>query len=656
MLRSPSHIAAAEMHNANRNADPVRPAGVALLSAALLVIAGCGSSRMATGRIGGSANSTEPNHCKSTNVTSPSQTAPTKNYALASFNGSVRSGSSPIADASVQIYAAGTTGNGSGPTSLLSGPVTTDSTGAFSIGAATCPYSNSVLYLVARGGTVAGSGASNGAITLAAALGPCSSLKSGASVVIDEATTVATAWAMAPFIASGGQIGTAATNNSGIALAAATALNIVNPATGQAPGSSFPASGTAPTARINTLANVLNACVASSGASSSACTQLFAAASEKGAVPTNTLDAAMNIAKSPGVNVGTLFTLGDGSKAYLPALNAAPGDWTLFATYSGGGMNGPSSVSIDSQGKVWVANYFGIASLFTNTGTAVFPTGITGNGLLNSYGGAVDVNDTMWVANEQSAGTVNNGLGSLTLLNTGGTAVAQYTSGGLNFPIAVAFDTSGVAWVADYGNSHITLLSSNGSPLSSPGGYTAVNLEFPSAIATDSKCNAYVANQSSNTITRVLADGSGFTDFIVGKGPASVAIDSADNVWSANFYADSVSLVSSEGTLLSGSEYTGGGMNAPRAIAVDGNGNAWVASERSSSLAEFAAASSGNAGQLLSPSSGWGTDAKLIEPYSLAIDAAGNIWVSNYGSNTLTEFIGFAAPVKTPLLGPVRTP
>jgi streptogramin lyase len=364
----------------------------------------------------------------------------------------------------------------------------------------------------------------------------------------------------------------------------------------------------------------------------------------------------MNIAKSPGTNVATIYGLSSASTVYLPALSAAPSDWALFATYSGGGMNGPSSVSIDSQGNVWVANYFGVASLFSNTGAPIFASGLSGNGLLNSYGGAVDVNDTMWVANEQSTGSVNNGLGSVTLLNGGGTSPAQYTSGGLNFPIAVAFDTSGVAWVVNYGNSHITLLNGSGSPLSGTTGYTAANLEFPAAIATNSKCNAFVANQSSNTITRVLADGSAFTDYVVGQGPTSVAVDSADNVWSANFYANGVGLVSSTGTVLSGNGYTGGGMNAPRAIAIDGGGNAWVASERGPSLAQFSSATSANHGTLLSPGGGWGADAKLLEPYSLAIDAAGNIWVSNYGNNTLTEFIGMAAPVKTPLLGPVRVP
>jgi streptogramin lyase len=97
-------------------------------------------------------------------------------------------------------------------------------------------------------------------------------------------------------------------------------------------------------------------------------------------------------------------------------------------------------------------------------------------------------------------------------------------------------------------------------------------------------------------------------------------------------------------------------MNAPRAVAVDGAGNAWIATERGSSLAEFASASSANPGALLSPSSGWAPDAQLVEPYGLAIDEAGNVWLTNYGNNTLTQFIGLAAPVKTPLLGPVRVP
>lgn len=632
--------------------------GVAGLGLSIALL-GCGSSSTGAGSTPPPLTG-EPNNCKSTDTTSPAQPAPTANYAGADFGGTVRAGSTPIIGASVQLYAAGTAGDGSAPSALLGAALTTDANGRFSITSNfTCPYSNSVLYVVSRGGHAGASGAANAGTVLAAMLGPCSDLKNSLSAPVDEATTVATVWSMAQFLSGGAQIGATSTNNSGLTLAAATAENLVDITTGIAPGTNFPVTGTAPIAKINTLANVLNACIVSSGAASPACTQLYAATTTGGVAPSNTLDAAVNLAHQPGSNVAAIYGLSTASNAYAPQLTAAPSDWTLFVTYSGGGMNDPSTVSIDSQGNVWVTNYYAAASLFSNTGTPVFASGITGDSLFNSYGGAVDVSDTMWVLNEQSASSMNAGLGSITLLTNAGTSPALYTSGGLDFPVAVAFDTSGVAWIVDYGNSHLTLLSSDGSPLSGTNGYTATNLDFPVAIATDAKCNAYVANQSSNTITQVLADGSAFTDFTVGNegsGPSGLAIDESGNIWVANYYASSVGLVSSAGKVLSGEGFTGGGLDRPQGIAVDGAGDVWVANYRGPSLTELSAASSTSPGAILSPSTGWAPDAKLLEPYSLAIDASGNIWVSNFGNSTLTEFIGLASPVKTPLLGPVRTP
>jgi len=46
----------------------------------------------------------------------------------------------------------------------------------------------------------------------------------------------------------------------------------------------------------------------------------------------------------------------------------------------------------------------------------------------------------------------------------------------------------------------------------------------------------------------------------------------------------------------------------------------------------------------------------MLEAFGLAIDAAGNVWTTSFATNTLTEFVGLAAPVKTPLLGSTRIP
>jgi hypothetical protein len=603
----------------------------------------------------------EPNTCKSINNTSPSGTAPTANYAGTALSGTVKAGLLPVVGSSVQVYAAGTTGNGSAPT-LLGSAVTTDSNGKFTVsGSFTCPYSNSVLYAVARGGVVNGSSA-NAGIVLTGVIGPCNSLTGSPSFTINEATTAATAWAMGQFLAKGGNLGASATNSSGITLAAATAANLVNMVTGSGTGAGFPGTGTAPTARVNSVANLLNACVASSGASSAACTGLYAATATTAGTPSNTLDAAMNLVKNPGTSVGTLYTLSTASAAFSPVLAAAPTDWTLAVTYSGGGMKDPSAVSIDSKGNVFVANYYSVESVFANNGTPLLPNGYAAPNLYESYGQAVDVNDVVWVANEESSYSVNGGLGSITQVTSGGTSPATFSSGGIYFPIAVAFDPSGNAWVADYGNPNAgtVVLSGTGTPLSGSIGYSSPSFDFPAAVATDSKCNAYLANQSSNSLTMVLGDGSSTGDFVVGREPSGVAVDPNDNVWSANYFDNTVGLVAAGGKILSGTGIAGGGLNHPQGIASDGAGNAWVANYRgptnANAISEFSSASSATPGAAISPSTGWGADAGLLEAYAIAIDASGNVWVTNFGLNTVTEFVGMAVPVKTPLLGPTRVP
>ncbi len=630
----------------------------ALGTCVLGVMVGCG---------GGSNSSTPPppivaerNSCTTTNTTSPAQPAPTSNFAGQPITLTVMAGTTPVVGAQLQLYAAGTTGNGSTPKALLSSLGTTDANGRFYVaGGFTCPLSNSVLYVVAKGGKAGSGGTTNGAIALASILGTCNSVVNGSSFTVNEATTVATAWAMSQFMA-GEYLGATATNGAGIAAAAATVANLVNVTTGTMPGPGFPTTGTAPVAKMGSLANLLNGCTTSGSATSTACSQLFTLTGVATSSTVDTLGAAVQLAKTPGTNVAAIYTQSAMVGAYAPVLSAAPADWTLAATFGGGGMKEPTALSIDSTGKIWVVNYSdslgnGVTTLLSNTGTPMYPAGIGNQNLYASYGGAVDVNDVMWVDSEQSYYAVNGGLGAVTQQSNAGSSPGMFSSGGMNFPLATAFDTSGNAWVVDYGNSHVTLLSGSGSPLSGTTGYTATNLEFPVAVATNALCNGYLANQATNTVTKVIANGSAFTDYTVDEGPSGLAVDASSNLWTANYYGNSVGFVSADGlTVVKG--YTGGGLNHPQGIAVDGAGNVWVANYRGPALTELAGAGAAKPGAVLSPSAGWGTDAGLLEAYALAIDGSGNLWVTNLGANTVTEFVGLASPVKTPLLGPVRVP
>ena len=90
-----------------------------------------------------------------------------------------------------------------------------------------------------------------------AALGPCNNLTSSTYIVINELTTVASVYALAPFMSGYQNVGAANTDAAGIANAFQTVNSLVNTATGSAPGPGLPTDGIAPTAEIFALADIL---------------------------------------------------------------------------------------------------------------------------------------------------------------------------------------------------------------------------------------------------------------------------------------------------------------------------------------------------------------------------------------------------------------
>jgi streptogramin lyase len=570
------------------------------------------------------------------------------------FSGKAMAGKLPLIGASVQVYLAGTSGNGSSGAALLTSPLTTDANGAFVVpGGYFCPSAASQFYVVVRGGKPGAAAASaNGAIALLTVMGTCLQSFTESQIVVNEATTVAGAYALSQFLSAGANLGASASNALGLANAVATAQALVDITKGSSPGPGFAANGTSPAARIDSLANLLNGCAAT-GATGSACSGLFSATTMagNGGAPNNTLDAVLNLARSPAADVAALYALSTGSNAFAPVLAAVPADWALFVNYTGGGMNAPSGLGIDSVGDVWVASYFNVASVFSPLGKPLLPQGITGFGVSASYGLAVDANNNAWIPNEPSAAVAGN---SVSVLNSNGQSVAGsggFTAGGLDFPIAVAIDSDGSAWLVDYGDSHLTHLSNSGQVLSGATGYASPTLVFPVAAAIDGSHNVWVANQGAATVTKVAANGSQFTSYTCCNAPSGLAIDQLGNVWVTNYYGNSISELSDSGAVVSNGAYTGGGIDHPQGIAIDGAGNVWIANYRAASITELAGAGATTPGAALSPAGGLGADAALLEAYAIAIDASGNVWVSNFGSNTLTQFIGVAAPVRTPLLG-----
>jgi sugar lactone lactonase YvrE len=575
------------------------------------------------------------------------------------FSGRAKAGPQPVVGATVQVYAAGTSGNGSAGTLLLTNSLTTDAAGAFSVPAGyPCPAASSQLYVIVRGGNI-GAAATNPAIALAAPIGACNQLASGSQFVINEVTTVATAYGLAQFLSPGGNIGATATNTTGLSNAVATVAVLANLTTGTSPGASLPQNASPPAAKINSLANLLNTCTTAT--SSAGCAPLFSATTPSGGTPpSNTLDAALNLVRNPGSNVATLYTQSTASTAFTPALTTSPSDWTMFLNYTGGGMNSPTGVAVDTTGNIWVSSFNSAASEFSPTGSPVFPNGITSGGLFESFGLAIDAQNNVWIPNEQTPLSVNTGLGSVTVLSSTGQVLSGatgFSSGGIAYPIAIAIDTNATAWVVDNYDAKVTLLSSTGQPLSGANGYTWPQLAFADAVAIDANHNGWVASSEDNSLTKVSPDGAKFTTYACCNWPAGIAIDQRGFLWVANYMGDSISQLAGDGTVIS-SGYSDGkaSISHPQGIAVDGSGHVWVTNILGSSITELAGSVANSPGQILSPTAGWARDAGLNNGFAVAIDASGNLWVVNHTTNILTEIVGLATPVKTPQLGPVQSP
>lgn len=626
---------------------------------------------------------------------------PTSTEAMVPITGSVHGGQQPVAGAVVTLYVAGATGYGSAPTALSTTATLAD--GSFQLPAhAPCPTPDRLIYLQAVGGNPGLPGV-NTTINEIAILGNCSTATSSRFVIVNEATTIAAAYALAPFVSFSGpltNIGTSASNILGLNNAAAPAQTLVNDLGGV--NASNPAAGLVlPTRVVGTLADVLAACVNSSGATSSSCTTLFSATTVNGVAPVDTLQAAFNIALHPGANVSMLFGLVTPSAPFQPTIAATtpPNDFSLAIGYNGGGIaaRGVNAVAIDATGNAWVTDYYTntagtVTGLIEITPTGQYPGGATGfgNGQLGPMNNlAIDQVGSIWVA-------VNGGAPAIVQVAPNG-SVAQTFPNAVS-PNGIAIDSAMNVWYSAGGNPYnvtneikyqgnstytavtgFTDATHFGVDVCIAGGYVyTVSIGNTSESAYVTQFNA-AGNAGSIGTTASVAPDSGFA------GLAGCAVDQAGNVW-LNDYGNfnGVRVYSPALTLLK--SFAIAGRIYPQEVALDGLGNVFVATyipqgntsystgtSNPASLVEFT-----NSGTLVSPAIGYipttgqsstfytgleGLTSQVIAPGGVAIDASGNVWLSgNDGQSVpstgnvntgnlpayVTEVIGIAAPVVTP--------
>jgi hypothetical protein len=600
--------------------------------------------------------------CSTSTTSNPPTGTPPTPPAAEAVSGVVKDGQKPMSGAHVYLFAANTTGYGQASVSLLNAASTgasdaigayvlSDSAGSFSIPTFTCT-SNSQLYLYSLGGN-AGAGA-NAAAGLMAVLGACPSsdsfLSSLPTVSVNEVTTIAAAFALAGFATDATHVSSSGTAlaQTGVANAFLNAANLASVATGQALSMIPSGNARAPQSKVNTLANILAICVGSSGASSASCSSLFADALSGGTTgnaPTNTANAAINIAHNPSANVQTLYDLVTTTGSFSPGLTSAPGDLVLGLSFIAPQLGSPGGIAIDAAGAVWIVNQTGIAKL-SSSGTFLSGQNGFSGGLTAPFSIAIDDGGNAWVTDTSASGSVVEYSNSGTVLS----GASGYGAGqGVPRQIPIAGD--GSAWVTTEQNS-VVKLSSSGAVLSGSGGFTASGLTRPDAIAIDASGNAWVSTLSgTEAIFEISNSGtfsSGPNGYTVTAGPAnSVAIDNVGNVWTQCLTCLAIKIANSGATLLTVAGSGGGG------IAIDGADNAWVTDITSTAVRGLS-----NSGSPISGTHGYNAGV-LLAPLVLALDGSGDIWVADesYGTNSgfgLYELIGVAVPVVTPIATGVK--
>ena len=306
----------------------------------------------------------------------------------------------------------------------------------------------------------------------------------------------------------------------------------------------------------------------------------------------------------------------------------------------------PNGVAVDALGNIYISdalnavvrkvNTAGIISTPAGSGTPGFGgdngPATADSAKLNSPAGlAVDILGNLYIADAGNARIRKvDRFGTITTVVGGGGSTSdgvQGTDYSLSVPVSLAFDAARNMYITDDGRIHkvsslniVTTIAGNGGEGFSgdDGPATAAMFNDPAGLAVDASGNLYIADKSnfrvrminiSGTITTVAGNGdgvgSGYGAYSGDYGPANeaslnfptgVAAGSGGNIYIADRNNNRVRLLDGYGniTTIAGDGSSGFGgdggpavdaqLSAPGSLAVDINGNIYVADELNSRI------------------------------------------------------------------------
>lgn len=271
----------------------------------------------------------------------------------------------------------------------------------------------------------------------------------------------------------------------------------------------------------------------------------------------------------------------------------------------------------------------------------------------------------------------------------------------LNYPTDVAVDAAGNVFIADKNNSRIrkvdingiiTTVAGNGAPYNGANGIPAIlsTLHAPIGIAIDNVGNLYITESGLHIVRKI--DVNGIINTIAGTGqygytgdgglatsawlntPMGVAVDAIGNIYIADLNNQVIRKINSNGIISTiagfGVYYTGGYngdgglatsayLNSPWDIVLDAVGNLYIAESGGISNRIRKVNTSGIISTVAGTTTtawggGYGGDgglavaAELSSPRSVAIDVAGNLYISDTGNSRIRYFCSAKTSIVVP--------
>ena len=216
-------------------------------------------------------------------------------------------------------------------------------------------------------------------------------------------------------------------------------------------------------------------------------------------------------------------------------------------------------------------------------------------------------------------------------------------------PWGVVNDEQGNIYVADNGNNSIRKVSADGSVITIAGGgngnpgyvngdLSLARFNHPYGIAMDATGQIFITDKDNKKIRKISTSGVVTTvanEFLFSD-PLAISVDASGNIYVGDFHL--IRKISVNGTVSTVGEP--GSYYAPTGLATDRGGNLYFVNRVNNTINMFSPSATLTkiAGDISGGfADGDGDVAKFAAPMSIALDAAGNIYVADFGNNKIRK-------------------